>query len=60
MACGVGTVAVIWRTVPSVAFPWYVLIGSVITFVVGYLLGRGHGRSPSDRAAGAAALGRAA
>jgi hypothetical protein len=42
-----------------VAFPWYVLIGSVITFIVGFLLGRG--RVPSrDLGAGAAALGRAA
>ena len=61
MALGIGTVAVIWRTVPSVAFPWYVLIGSVITFVVGHLLGRGApATAPSDRAAAAAALGRAA
>ena len=59
MALGVGTVAVIWRTVPSVAFPWYVLIGSTITFAVGHLLGRATGE-PGDRAAAAADLRRAA
>ena len=60
MAAGIGTVAVISRTLASVAFPWYVLIGSVITFLVGHLLGRGRSPGPADRAAGAAALGRAA
>jgi Na+/proline symporter len=61
MALGVGTVAVIWRTVPSVAFPWYVLIGSTITFAVGHALGRGRGApGPLDEGGAAAALGRAA
>jgi solute:Na+ symporter, SSS family len=61
MALGVGTVAVIWRAVPSVAFPWYVLIGSVITFTVGHLFGRGGGAgAPGGGPPGAAALGRAA
>jgi hypothetical protein len=61
MGLGVGTVAVIWQTVPSVAFPWYVLIGSVITFTVGHLLGRAvPPPAPLDRAAGAAALRSAA
>jgi len=60
MVCGIGTVVVIWRTVPSVAFSWYALIGSVITFVVGYALGRGRAPDPLDLGAGAAALRRAA
>lgn len=60
MCCGIGAVTFIWRAVPSVAFPWYVLIGSVITFVIGHLLGRGRAPVPADRAAGAAALGRVA
>ena len=59
MVCGIGTVVVIWRTMPSVAFSWYALIGSVITFVVGWLLGRGPASAPGSGAA-AAALGRAA
>jgi SSS family transporter len=60
MALGIGTVAVIWRTVPSVAFPWYVLIGSVITFTVGHMLGRGGTAPLDDPLAAAAALKRAA
>jgi Na+/proline symporter len=60
MALGIGTVAVIWRTVPSVAFPWYVLIGSGITFAVGHLLGRGGAAPLGDPLGGAAALKRAA
>jgi Na+/proline symporter len=60
MGLGVGTVAVIWRTVPNVAFPWYVLIGSVITFTIGHLLGRGAREAPLDRGAAAAGLRRAA
>jgi SSS family transporter len=60
MALGIGTVAVIWRTVSSVAFPWYVLIGSVITFTVGHLLGRGGAAPLDDPLAAAAALKRAA
>ena len=61
MSVGVGVVAVIWRTVPGIAFPWYVLIGTVVTFLVGLVLGRRHPSPPGDpRAAGAAALRKAA
>ena len=52
MALGIGAVAVIWRALPGVAFPWYVLIGSVVTYVIGHLLGGGGGaRAAPGRAA---------
>jgi SSS family solute:Na+ symporter len=60
MALGIGTVAVIWRTVPGVAYPWYVLIGSTITFAIGHVLGRGGAPLLGDPMEGAAALRKAA
>ena len=53
MSVGVGVVAVIWRTVPGIAFPWYVLIGTVVTFLVGLVLGRRHPSPPGDPRAAA-------
>ena len=50
MASGIGTVAVIWRVLPGVAFPWYVLIGSVVTYLIGHLLGDG-ARAAEERTA---------
>ena len=42
MVLGIGTVTAIWITIPElVAWPWFVLIGSAITFAVGAALGRG-------------------
>ena len=42
MAAGIGTVTVIWLTARSaVAWPWFVLIGSLVTVAVGSVLGRG-------------------
>jgi len=33
---------VIWLTVPEwIAWPWFVLIGTVVTYLVGWILGRG-------------------
>jgi SSS family transporter len=55
IAAGIGTVTLIWvfwRT--EVAYPWFALIGTVITFSVGWLLGRG---SPSPEPSAAASLG---
>ena len=41
MAVGIGVVMTIWLTIPEVvAWPWFVLIGSVVTFAVGWSLGR--------------------
>jgi len=41
MAVGIGTVLAIWRTIPEdVAWPWFALIGTSVTFVVGWALGR--------------------
>ncbi len=41
MAVGIGVVMVIWLTIPErVAWPWFVLIGTVVTFLVGWALGR--------------------
>ena len=43
MAAGIGVVMVIWLTVPElVAWPWFVLIGTTVTFIVGWVLGRRH------------------
>jgi Na+/proline symporter len=40
MTVGIGVVMVIWLTLPqAVAWPWYVLIGTGVTFVVGWALG---------------------
>ena len=42
MALGIGTVTVIWITIPElVAWPWFVPIGTMITFGVGSALGGG-------------------
>ena len=52
MALGIGAVTVIWRMLPGVAFPWYVLIGSLVTYGSGHLLGgRGGMRAAEGRAA---------
>ncbi|MCJ7630385.1 MAG: hypothetical protein MUO50_18580, partial [Longimicrobiales bacterium] len=41
MATGIGVVMGIWLTVPDrVAWPWFVLIGTMVTFSVGWALGR--------------------
>ena len=48
MAAGIGTVTLIWIFArQSVAWPWFVLIGTAVTFVVGAAMGRG---DPSDGA----------
>ena len=40
MIAGIGTVTLIWQFRPgAVAWPWFVLIGTVITFAVGWILG---------------------
>lgn len=42
MAAGIGTVTAIWLTIPEkVAWPWFALIGTAVTFAVGWALGRG-------------------
>jgi SSS family transporter len=41
MVAGIGTVMVIWFTIPDrVAWPWFALIGTAVTFFVGWVLGR--------------------
>jgi SSS family transporter len=41
MLAGIGLVMVIWLWIPErVAWPWFVLIGTAVTFLVGWLLGR--------------------
>jgi Na+/proline symporter len=41
MIAGIGVVMVIWLTIPDrVAWPWFVLIGTTVTFAVGWVLGR--------------------
>jgi SSS family solute:Na+ symporter len=41
MVVGIGVVMTIWLTIPEmVAWPWFVLIGSIVTFAVGWSLGR--------------------
>ncbi len=43
MAAGIGTVALIWGLArEQVGWPWFVLIGTTITFSVGAVLGTGH------------------
>lgn len=54
MTLGIGSVALLWVFARSaVAWPWYALMGSAITFGVGVLLGRGGTgaapRSPGER-----------
>ncbi len=47
MAAGIGGVLLVWLFLRAqVAWPWFVLIGSVVTFAVGHLLGRGRARGP--------------
>lgn len=42
MVAGIGTVMAIWLSIPErVAWPWFVPIGTAVTFAVGTLLGRG-------------------
>jgi len=42
MAAGIGTVTAIWLAIPEkVAWPWFALIGTAVTFAVGWALGRG-------------------
>ena len=41
MVAGIGTVTAIWLTIPEkVAWPWFALIGTGVTFLVGWALGR--------------------
>jgi Na+/proline symporter len=41
IAVGIGVVMAIWLTIPDrVAWPWFVLIGTVVTSAVGWSLGR--------------------
>jgi hypothetical protein len=41
IATGIGVVMAIWIGIPDqVAWPWFVPIGTVVTFVVGWALGR--------------------
>jgi len=41
MVVGIGVVMVVWLSIPErVAWPWFVLIGTVVTFVTGWALGR--------------------
>jgi SSS family transporter len=41
MAVGIGVVMAIWLTIPDqVAWPWFVLIGTSVTFVLGWILRR--------------------
>ena len=59
MTVGVGTVTLIWVFLRAqVAWPWFALIGSIITFVVGAALGRGP--APPPPGAGAVEERRAA
>jgi SSS family solute:Na+ symporter len=59
VAAGIGTVTLIWAFARAeVAWPWFVLIGSLVTFAVGVLAGRGASPPPdavrsSDLPAGA-------
>ena len=53
MLAGIALVASIWLFAPTaVAWPWFVPVGSLVTVVVGWTVGRG--RSVLGRAAGAA------
>jgi hypothetical protein len=48
MAVGIGVVMAIWLTIPEeVAWPWFVLIGTTVTFLVGW--GAGRRRRPDSR-----------
>jgi solute:Na+ symporter, SSS family len=39
MFCGLSTTVVVWKS-NSVAYTWYVLIGSCVTFLVGFIISR--------------------
>jgi Na+/proline symporter len=42
MVAGIGTVTVIWLTIPDlVAWPWFTPVGTAVTFLVGWILGKG-------------------
>ena len=42
MVAGIGVVMTIWLTIPEqVAWPWFVFIGTLVTFGVGWLMGLG-------------------
>ncbi len=42
MVAGIGVVMAIWLTIPEkVAWPWFVFIGTLVTFGVGWVMGRG-------------------
>ena len=44
IAAGIGTVMVVWLTYPDkVAWPWFVPLGTAVTFFVGWILGRRKG-----------------
>ena len=60
MACGIGVVTSIWLFLRAeVAWPWFALIGTVVTFAVGQILGRGR-PAPEPRATAAVSARRAA
>ena len=41
MVAGIGTVTAVWLAIPEkVAWPWFALIGTGVTFLVGWALGR--------------------
>jgi SSS family transporter len=41
MVAGIGTVTVVWLTIPDrIAWPWFALVGTAVTFLVGWALGR--------------------
>lgn len=49
MALGIGGVTALWLFArAAVAWPWYVLLGSTVTVLVGHLAGRGRGRAPAS------------
>jgi SSS family transporter len=60
MASGIGVVTLIWVFLRAeVAWPWFALIGTVVTFAVGQLLGGGR-PAPEPRAGASVAARRAA
>ena len=47
MLVGIGTVTALWLWVPeAVAWPWYVPIGTAITSLIGWGLGKGREAVP--------------
>jgi SSS family transporter len=60
MSSGIAVVTLVWVFLRThVAWPWFALIGTAVTFAVGQLLGRGS-PTPEPRAAAAASARRAA